>query len=256
MFDTKDANWAKKAHDAVAHSAMKPAEKAEVDKAIAEYEMVKKLDDSGAIAHVHSEQELKAALLKLTNGKDGSLPAIIGVNADNEPFWSDSYGAVAGGAGGEHVVNVVGYNPETGMVTIRNQWDKNADHDVPLKDLYEATKKPVDAIPDLKQDIAAAKAAGHRDYVKEYELLRLEKENKLITDAEFERQAVEVTVAKAKDLKDHKITDDEWATANSEFVLMYHQLENSSKGSDKALAKQIQKDMLAGLKALSQGKAG
>jgi hypothetical protein len=248
MFDTTDPNWVNKAHDTVGHSTMSDKDKAEVNKYIDDYETQRKLEADPSVLHVHNEQEMKTALAQLKH--DGKLPVIVQVNTENEPFWSDSHGGDAGGAGGEHVINITDYDEKTGKVTIRNQWDKDADHDVSTKDLYDATRFPKEEIPALQKEVDDSKASGHRDYVKEYELLRLERQYGKITDADYEKQAVQVTIDKARDLHDGKITADENTAANKEFVQMYYNLKDSNKPADKKLAQQLQKESSAGVKAL------
>lgn len=93
-----------------------------------------------------SETELGKLLAKLK--ADGELPALIGVNAGNEPFYSDhkigSFGLTDGG----HALSITDYDPATGEVKVDNQWGKDKDHidkPISLKNLYAATLNPEEA---------------------------------------------------------------------------------------------------------------
>jgi hypothetical protein len=88
---------------------------------------------------VSSERDLADKLKALYN--DGKLPALIYVDAGNEPFLSDSLGGVAGGSGAGHWVTVTGFDETSGTVSVDNQWGSGFDHEsMTLADLYAATR--------------------------------------------------------------------------------------------------------------------
>jgi hypothetical protein len=247
--DTNDPNWAKKAHDVVDHSALTAKEKAEVSKTIDEYVTQKKIESDTSVVHVHNEQEMKTVLAQLKH--DGKLPVIIQVNTENEPFWTDSNGGNAGGAGGEHVVTIADYDEKTGTVKVRNQWDAGSDHDnLSTKQLFDATRQPKHEIEDLTKEVNEAKSSGHRNYVMEIELLRLKREYHQISDPDFEKQVVEMTVEKVRDVHSGKISRDEFDAANREFWQFVSKLKQSHNRADEKVISQLGKDVNAGIKAL------
>ncbi|MCA9802456.1 MAG: hypothetical protein KC777_10850 [Cyanobacteria bacterium HKST-UBA02] len=89
-------------------------------------------------------EELHALLTELS--KNGGFPAILNVNTNFEPFRSDSgRGTAAGDEGGDHVVTITGYDPETRQLKIDNQWGSSRDHidtPVPLEEAFLATLSP------------------------------------------------------------------------------------------------------------------
>jgi len=246
--DTNDPDWARKAHEAVAgKEGLAPKDKESINKEIDELDKQTKLDKQGNILHVGNEQEMKDALAKLKH--DGKLPVIVAVDANNEPFWTDGGGGAAGGAGGGHVVTITDYDPKTGVAKMENQWAQNADHDITAKQLFEATRDPKYEIKDLQNEVAQAKAAGHRDYVKEYELLRLEKDQNLITDAEFDKQFTQQTIDRFKDFKAGKMNQDEFVTGTNEGVTMLGMMEHSKKPAEVRRAAAIKAAVAAAVKA-------
>lgn len=94
------------------------------------------------VAGIGSENDLAEVLVK----EKAQYPLIVVVHTYHDPFWKDSGGGVKGGAGGEqggwHVVNVTGYNAQTGDVTVSNQWGDRTDKKVSLSTLYKATMPP------------------------------------------------------------------------------------------------------------------
>lgn len=135
---------------------------------------------------VKSAEELGKQLEQMK--KDGKLPAIIWVDAQNEPFFTDSGAGTNGGSGGAHVVTITDYDPATGQVQIDNQWDQADDHPVSLHDLYLATRPSTanETIDHLKGDVTWDRMMGTEDGFKEFELLRLQKNAGKITDAEYD----------------------------------------------------------------------
>ncbi len=204
-----------------------PSDKESINKEIDELDKQVKLDKLGNILHVGSEQEMKDALAQLKH--DGRLPIIVSVDSNNEPFFSDGGGGTAGGAGGGHVVTITDYDPKTGVAKMENQWAVNADHDISAKQLFEATRDPKYEVKDLQNEVAQAKASGHRDYVKEYELLRFEKQQNMISDAEFDKQFTQQTIDRFKDFKAGKLSKEEFVTGTHEGVTMLDNMEDSKK---------------------------
>lgn len=89
--------------------------------------------------NVSDERDLAGKLKALSDG--GKLPALIYVDAGNEPFLADSLGGVAGGSGAGHWVTVTAFNETAGEVAIDNQWGSGFDRpNMPLAELYAATK--------------------------------------------------------------------------------------------------------------------
>jgi hypothetical protein len=122
------------------------------------------------VTRIDSEDDLKQKILDAQ--KNGKLPIILGVNSGQEPFFSDSHGGAAGGAGGSHVVSVTGMDKD-GNVMVNNQWGKASKHAVDLHELYVATLHPADAIAVLKRDCAKNAQAHKVNFATEAELLRL-----------------------------------------------------------------------------------
>ena len=135
---------------------------------------------------VKSEKELGEQLEQMK--KDGKLPAIIWVDAQNEPFFTDSGAGSNGGSGGAHVVTITDYDPATGKVQIDNQWDQADDHAVSLHDLYIATRPASsnETIKAYEADNAWDSLVGTEDGFKEFEVLRLKKNAGKLTDAEYD----------------------------------------------------------------------
>jgi hypothetical protein len=142
---------------------------------------------------VDIEQDLKDELARAK--AENRLPIMIVVNTQNEPFYSDSGAGAAGGSGGWHMVTITDYDPDTGKVSIDNQWGESADHQgkgdaVDVSELYVAMRDPEKAqsIDDLKADIARHEAAGEPHPIEDVELLRRQYEQgeisaKELTDA-------------------------------------------------------------------------
>jgi len=105
-----------------------------------ETDVVVELNDDPKLTAKQKENELGANLSNLK--QQGKLPAVIWVDAANEPFFSDSGSNVSGGSGFGHFVTVTDYDPQTKKVSIDNQWDKGSDHDqknaIDLHDLFIA----------------------------------------------------------------------------------------------------------------------
>ncbi len=149
-----------------------------------------------------SEAELGKKLEQMK--KDGKLPAIIWVDAQNEPFFTDSGAGSNGGSGGAHVVTITDYDPKSGRVQIDNQWEQADDHPVSLHDLYLATRPSTDAdtISELQSDVSWNHWFGDEDGFKEYELLRLKKNAGQMTDAEYDKAIIDTMKAQEKRWKE------------------------------------------------------
>ncbi len=101
-------------------------------------------DDSNA-SSFSTKQEFEAKLLELKNA--GKFPVVLGVHADNKPFYDKGPHSVLHAnqvLQDGHVVLVTGYDPKTHKVTYDNQWGNSQDHlddkPVSVDDLYNATK--------------------------------------------------------------------------------------------------------------------
>lgn len=136
--------------------------------------------------------------------KDGKLPAIIWVDAQNEPFFTDSGAGTNGGSGGPHVVTITDYDPDTKQVQIDNQWDQADDHAVSLHDLYTATRPASDdaTVKQYEKDVAWDSFFGTEDGFKELEMLRLQRNSSKLTDAEYDAKIIETVKAQEKRWKE------------------------------------------------------
>lgn len=139
---------------------------------------------------VRSAEELGQTLEQMK--REGKLPAIIWVDAQNEPFFTDSGAGTNGGSGGAHVVTITDYDPATGRAQVDNQWDQADDHEVSIHDLYRATLPSTDSatISSYQSDVAWDRAFGTEDGVKELELLRLQRNANQTTDAQYDTQVI------------------------------------------------------------------
>jgi len=159
------------------------------------------LDLSDGIKRVNSEKEFSDVLAKAK--KDGKLPLLLSVDANLEPFWTDSGGGTAGGSGGGHMVTVTDYKPgNPAQVAVDNQWNKVSDHlskTLSVHDLYATMGDNAQAITSLEQDLNAARKAGHPDTFKELDLARLKLKEETITPQDYEREIARLIkdVAKA-----------------------------------------------------------
>lgn len=82
-----------------------------------------------------TKEELQAYLKEAK--EKGNLPLVIAVDANNPLFGAgDPEGKLAG-----HVVTITDYNPETGEVTISNQWGSGSDKKTTIDKLFEATQR-------------------------------------------------------------------------------------------------------------------
>lgn len=141
---------------------------------------------------VKSAEELGQTLEQMK--REGRLPAIIWVDAQNEPFFTDSGAGTNGGSGGAHVVTITDYDPATGRAQVDNQWDQADDHQVSIHDLYRATLPSTDnaTISSYQSDVAWDRAFGTEDGIKELELLRLQRNANQLTDAQYDAQVIAV----------------------------------------------------------------
>lgn len=133
-------------------------------------------DTSDSVKRVDSEDGLNEYLAKAK--ADGNLPIIVAVETTNEPFWTDSGRATAGGSGGGHVVTITDYSPgPPAKVAIDNSWGVDDDHDasdpVDVHELYIAMQRPKDNVSIIENKTKEAREAGAPDHVNEFELLRV-----------------------------------------------------------------------------------
>jgi|GEM_PF-3689791 len=89
---------------------------------------------------VSSEKELRDSLAAVKQA--GNFPAIIRVHTGNSPFLGDQGGGLSRSKGVWHVVCVTAYDETTGKVWIDNQWGRSSDHQMKVRDLYDATLEP------------------------------------------------------------------------------------------------------------------
>ncbi len=151
---------------------------------------------------VKSEKDLGKQLEQAK--KDGKMPIIIWVDAQNEPFFTDSGAGTNGGAGGAHVVTITDYDPATGQAKIDNQWSQSGDHSVSLHDLYGATRPSTSAesLASIEKDVAWDKVKGTEDGFKEMEMLRLEKNAGKLTDAQYDAAIIATMKRQQQDWTD------------------------------------------------------
>lgn len=158
-----------------------------------DFVIVNRAHDSpaGAVS-VDSDRQLGEVLADIK--RSGRLPAIINVDSGIEPFFGDSDRGRAGGAGANHVVNVLDYDEETGRVRIDNQWGEKSDRQLSLRDLYLCTLPAGhdDIFSGMAADIKEARASGRPNFFKELELLRLERRDGRIDDSEYDAGLVRV----------------------------------------------------------------
>jgi hypothetical protein len=150
--------------------------------------------------HVNSEKELGDKLTELKEG--GKLPAVIFVDTNNEPFWTDSRAGLAGGSGGGHFVTVTDYDPKSGKVTVDNQWGERTDHsDVNLRALYIATEQGApseQSVKDLQHAVEQNKKEGKFDPTMELALIRQEHKLGKLNDKQYEEQMQSIMVNSEK----------------------------------------------------------
>lgn len=72
--------------------------------------------------------------------RNGKMPLIIDVTADDKLFGGNKPVGDKDRHAGNHVVVIRDYNPTTGMVRVDNSWGSSSDKWAPLTDLYNASK--------------------------------------------------------------------------------------------------------------------
>jgi hypothetical protein len=133
----------------------------------------------------------------------GKLPAIIHVDAGNEPFYTDSKGKFSGGSEASHYVTVTDYiaGPPA-KVEVDNQWSRNANHlgdkAIDLDTLYYSTLPP-GSPEQIDATLAQIREANreHKETTElELQLNRLQYVAKdpvdRISDAEYDRQVKKI----------------------------------------------------------------
>lgn len=127
--------------------------------------------------------------------KNGNLPLVVKMHAGNEPFLTDSGYGAAGGSGGWHVVTITDYQAgPPAKISVDNSWGSSNDHagnkQMTVHELYQSMRAPDNAgqIAELKKDVDDARAAGHPDYAKELEVLRLQRDAKQLSPEEYQRK--------------------------------------------------------------------
>lgn len=94
--------------------------------------------EDGKLRSFESEDDLRKIITDAQ--KDGKMPLIIDVTADDKLFGGDKPVGDNERHAGNHVVVIRDYNPTTGMVRVDNSWGSSSDKWVPLTDLYNASK--------------------------------------------------------------------------------------------------------------------
>lgn len=142
------------------------------------------LGSEQGVISVSSQKGLEQAL---ENARaNHAFPLIIQAHTANEPFWTDSGGGEAGGAGGNtggwHVVTITDYQPATdktpALVTIDNQWNQAADKTdmifaISSKEMYRATLPPEQNLKELQKEAQQMKQDGRSDAALEFDILHL-----------------------------------------------------------------------------------
>ncbi len=148
------------------------------------------------VAQVHSEKELTTLLQALKEA--GKLPVMLGVHTANEPFYTDSDGEKAGGAGGGHVVTITDFQNPPGVVSLDNQWKGSVDHrskNVSISDLYLATLKPQQSISEIQRRVDDNRLHNHVDTALELDLVRLKHCTKQTDDTDYGWDVAKVMTA-------------------------------------------------------------
>jgi YD repeat-containing protein len=94
--------------------------------------------DKPELRSFNSEGDLRKIITDAQ--KDGHMPLIIDVTADDKLFGGNKPVGDKDRGTGNHVVVIRDYNPTTGMVRLDNSWGSEGDRWVPLSDLYTASK--------------------------------------------------------------------------------------------------------------------
>jgi len=152
---------------------------------------------------VKDEADMKKQLTELK--RNHQLPAVIYVNAQHQPFLTDSAGDTAapkGGAGGGHFITITDYDEKTGKVSIANQWGRDTDHtDITTQELYlanQGTPTP-ESIKELQKTVDQNRKNHTQDPMLELELAREKKAAGMYkSDAEFEAELVKIMVDERK----------------------------------------------------------
>lgn len=133
-------------------------------------------DRAPSVERISTEEGLNEYLTE--QKRKGNFPVVVAVETTNEPFWTDSGRATAGGSGGGHVVTITDYEPgPPAKVAIDNSWGTDDDHDasdpVDVHDLFIAMQRPKDGVKVIENDVKEARDGGTPDHVAEFELLRV-----------------------------------------------------------------------------------
>ncbi len=164
------------------------------------------IGDGKGVTVVNSEAQFEQKLIEAV--EKGQLPVLVNVDTTCEPFWTDSGGGTAGGSGGTHLVTITGYEAgPPARVSVDGQWGSANDHagnrSIAVHDLYMSMRNPKaspEVVPELRKEVESRRAINSVDTIKEFELLRLETNQKVKGkeapaadyDAELGRLMVEV----------------------------------------------------------------
>jgi len=200
--DANDPDSFRKAHEAIdKKEGLDPNKRVELHRQINQFQADTASIEDKSVVEVKTEQEMKDTLARLKD--EGKLPVAISVNTQNEPFWTDSGGGTAGGSGGGHFVTITDYDKDTGIAKMQNQWGIESSHDLSAKDLFEATMDPKLKIRLLQREVDDNRSSWFStiDYAKEYELLRLKKNSGQISDDDYDKKLVELSLERYKKWK-------------------------------------------------------
>lgn len=174
-------------------------------------------DRDGLVASFDSSQEMRKKLADLHS--DNLLPASLRVDAENDPFYTDSNFGRAGGSGGWHQVTVLRYLPETSevFVEVDNTWGTKSDHErfkrLTVDQLYAATRKAgtEHTINVLDQLYQQRKARGEFNIILDMDLARQKRIGDKTANIDYVKQldALVSEYMKTHNLADFQKPDDQ-----------------------------------------------
>jgi len=150
---------------------------------------------------VASPEELRNTLVRLQ--REGRLPVIVSVHLGNEPFYRDSGSELSGDGGGWHVVTATHIDEQSGLVSVDNQFGREADHigsaGISVEDLYLTMRRPgsPENIAILQRHVDADRDHRTLDSYRELELLR-QRRVAGMQNADYERE-LEQTIERSYD---------------------------------------------------------
>lgn len=149
-----------------------------------------KENDESSLLFFSTETQLRERLKLLSHSK--MVPVVFLVHTGQEPFWTDSGQGAAGGYGNWHAVTITGFDEQSDLVSLDNQWGSSVDHirgsGISVHDLFLASRDPLTidfstsslverspflTIEDLRRDVQWARSHPPVDLYRELELLRM-----------------------------------------------------------------------------------